>query len=170
MKVLQLIDSLEAGGAERVAVTYANKLASVIDGSFLCTTRKEGILKDTIDDEVEYSYLERKKVLDLKALFKVRAIIKDNSIDIVHVHTTSYFFATLLKLIYPKLTLIWHEHQGNRVSSSRSSNKMLYLCSFFFQKIITVNKELKTWCLENLGTKEVIYLSNFVDVHDFEYR
>jgi len=168
MKVLQLIDSLEAGGAERVAVTYANKLASVIDGSFLCATRKEGILKDTIDSKVRYTFLERKRTLDMKALFKIRAIVKENKIDIVHAHTTSYFFATLLKLTYPKLTLIWHEHQGNRIASSRSSNKMLYLCSYFFQKIIAVNNELKNWCSENLATKEVVYLSNFVDAHDFE--
>ncbi len=38
MKVLQLIDSLHAGGAERVAVNYANALASRVEKSFLCAT------------------------------------------------------------------------------------------------------------------------------------
>jgi hypothetical protein len=31
MRVLQIIDSLEAGGAERMAVNYANALANEID-------------------------------------------------------------------------------------------------------------------------------------------
>ena len=31
MRILQLIDSLEAGGAERMAVNYANALAKQID-------------------------------------------------------------------------------------------------------------------------------------------
>ena len=40
MRVLQLIDSLDAGGAERVAVTYANTLCEYIDASYICVTRK----------------------------------------------------------------------------------------------------------------------------------
>jgi hypothetical protein len=35
MRVLQIIDSLEAGGAERMAVNYANALANEIDFSAL---------------------------------------------------------------------------------------------------------------------------------------
>ena len=45
MRVLQLIDCLRSGGAERMSVTYANALAKRIEGSFLCCTRKEGLLK-----------------------------------------------------------------------------------------------------------------------------
>lgn len=44
MRILQLIDSLEAGGAERMAVTYANALVQEIAFSGLVATRKEGPL------------------------------------------------------------------------------------------------------------------------------
>jgi len=50
MRVLQLIDSLDAGGAERVAVNMANTLSKKIDKSFLCATRKEGLLKASISN------------------------------------------------------------------------------------------------------------------------
>lgn len=46
MRIIQLIDSLEAGGAERMAVNFANGLASKADFSGLVCTRKEGLLKN----------------------------------------------------------------------------------------------------------------------------
>jgi hypothetical protein len=53
MRILQLIDSLEAGGAERT-VNYANALADEIDFSGLVSTRKEGSLVNQINSNVEY--------------------------------------------------------------------------------------------------------------------
>ena len=47
MRVLQLIDSLEVGGAERLALNYANALSERITLSALVVTRKEGALKKT---------------------------------------------------------------------------------------------------------------------------
>ena len=48
MGVLQLIDSLEAGGAERMAVNYANALTEKITISALVATRQEGVLKNEL--------------------------------------------------------------------------------------------------------------------------
>ena len=168
MKVLQLIDSLDAGGAERIAVTFANVLASEIEASHLCTTRAEGVLRSEVDSKVMYHFVQKKKTLDFKAAFRLKKYIKANGIDVVHAHTTSYFFASLLKLIYPKIRLYWHTHLGERVNSNRSDNKALYLCSFLFSGIITVNDELRDWCLKNLAAKSVVYLPNFVDIRKYD--
>ena len=59
MKVLQLIDSLATGGAERMAVNLANLLSSHIESSYLCSTRKEGALKNAINLDVKYLFLNR---------------------------------------------------------------------------------------------------------------
>ena len=48
MRIVQLIDSLDAGGAERMAVNYANALSEKITFSGLVATRKEGLLLDKI--------------------------------------------------------------------------------------------------------------------------
>jgi hypothetical protein len=42
VRIIQIIDSLEAGGSERMAISYANALAEQIDFSGLVATRKEG--------------------------------------------------------------------------------------------------------------------------------
>ena len=48
MRIVQLIDSLETGGAEKMAVSYANALSAEIPYSGLIATRKEGVLQKEI--------------------------------------------------------------------------------------------------------------------------
>jgi len=162
MRVLQLIDTLNAGGAERVAVNIANALSLEIDKSFICATRKEGILKENIDKNVEYFFLKKLSALDFKAILKFRKFLKDEKIDIVHAHATSFFLATIMKLLNSNLKIVWHDHYGNRNKASIINNFILKLCSLFFKQIITVNKELELWSEKHLWCSKVVYLPNFV--------
>ncbi|HET8886393.1 MAG TPA: glycosyltransferase [Salinimicrobium sp.] len=162
MKILQIIDSLHAGGAERMAVTYANLLQKKGIDSFLCCTREEGLLKDSIDSGVGYVFLEKKSALDLKAVFRLKKFIADHQIEIVHAHGTSFFTATIQKILRPKLKLVWHDHNGERPSQLKSSNRILFYSSTFFDSIISVNPELQKWAKKNLKTKKNYYLPNFV--------
>src|SRR5690606_7182649 len=98
MRVLQLIDSLRPGGAEKMTVNIANALLPHVEGSFLCCTRKEGMLKNELKPEVGYLFLNKKSSLDPKAILKLIKYIRKNKIDIVHAHSTSFFLAGLLKL------------------------------------------------------------------------
>ena len=68
MKVLQIIDSLKAGGAERMAVNIANVLAKEGHDSHLCVTRKEGLLQQAIDPEVAYLFLNKKGKIGWRAI------------------------------------------------------------------------------------------------------
>jgi glycosyltransferase involved in cell wall biosynthesis len=162
MRVIQLIDSLEAGGAERVALNYANSLNDCIDKSFLCTTRKEGVLKQGIANGVGYLFLQRKRVVDLKAIKTLRHYIRTNKITIMHAHASSFFLAGLVKLSMPSLKLVWHEHYGNRNQVSKFQNLILKIASLLFNKVIVVSEKLKLWSNANLYIKDAIYLPNYV--------
>ena len=70
MRIIQIIDSLEIGGAEKMAVTFANSLSSKVEFSGLVVTRKEGNLKKTIKKEVDYLFLKKKHRFDLFAVFR----------------------------------------------------------------------------------------------------
>ncbi|WP_034261595.1 glycosyltransferase [Altibacter lentus] len=161
MKVLQLIDSLDAGGAERMAVTLANALNRSSHEAFLCTTRKEGLLKETLDPGVAYLFLNKRNAYDVLALKKLVSFIKRHKIEVVHAHSSSYFFASLVKKILPKVRLIWHDHYGDSEHLSARRFKVLKYCSRRFDAIISVNEVLKTWALEHLHCKNVYYLQNF---------
>ena len=167
MRVMQLIDSMDAGGAERIAVTFANSLVDQAEASHLCVTRAEGVLKDQLNPEVLFHFLKKRSTLDLGAVVGLRRYLKLHKIRVIHAHTTSYFFATLVKLSYPKIKLIWHTHLGERVQTNGRHNIVLYVCSLFFSAIITVNEELRSWCSRYLATRNVYYLPNFVQRNKF---
>ena len=95
MRVLQLIDSLDAGGAERIAVNYANALNNDNCTSFLCATRKEGLLKSEIKNLANYFFLEKMTSIDIRALFRLRRFLINNKISILHAHATSYFLSLI---------------------------------------------------------------------------
>jgi len=160
MRVVQLIDSLEAGGAERMAVNIANSLYNEVSFSALVTTRNEGALKKSIHKGVVYSFLGKKSVLDIKSILKFRHFLKVNKIEIIHAHGTSYFFAVLTKIIVPKIKIFWHDHNGNRVNLKKS-NSVLKLVSFLFDGVFTVNEELKDWAKNKLSCKNIHFIPNF---------
>ncbi len=163
MRVLQLIDSLDLGGAERVAVEYANMLSKHIEGSYLCASRFEGKLRSTINAEVLYYFLNRKRTLDFGALKRLCQYIKKEKITIIHAHSTSFFIATLVKIQHPSVRIIWHNHSGASIHLSGIKMKVLRFCSRYFDAIIAVNEDLVVWAKKKLKSKNVIYLPNFVN-------
>lgn len=165
LRILQLIDSLEAGGAERMAVNYANVLVDFIELSALVTTRKQGALKEQLSGEVRYLFLNRKGKIGIGAVLRLRKFVKQHKIDIIHAHSTSFFVAVLVKLLYPRVKIVWHDHHGNRVQKTGITNLVLKYLSFFFDGVLTVNQELEEWSKSNLLTRKVQYFPNFISTH-----
>lgn len=170
MRVLQIIDSLEAGGAERMAVSYANVLVDVIGFSALVATRKEGALLEQMDSKVTYLFLNKKSRLDFGALWRLRSFVILYSITHVHAHSTSFFMALLLKLCCPSLKLIWHYHYGNDKGISNKRLLIFKMIIPFFNGVIAVNQNLKVWIEDKLKYKEVIYLPNFTSSNKAENK
>ena len=168
MKIIQLIDSLDSGGAERMAVNYANALVDEIGFSALVATRKEGVLKNELNPSVCYQYLNRKGIIDLNAILRLRDFCKTHSISIVHAHGSSFFTALLLKFIHYKIRIVWHDHNGDRNSQSRWSNKILWISSNFFAGIIVVNHRIEEWINSKMACGNVIYLPNFTQFSVFQ--
>jgi len=161
MRILQIIDSLEAGGAERMAVNYANALAEKIEFSGIVATRKEGSLLNQIGSNVSYFFLKKKSAFDIQSVLQLRKFVKANKVEIVHAHSTSFFTAFLLKLGCPKIKLIWHDHYGDSEFLSERPSFGLKVILPFFNGIIAVNQHLKNWAEQKIHCKNVIYLPNF---------
>jgi glycosyltransferase involved in cell wall biosynthesis len=156
-----MIDSLDPGGAERMAINFANALSQTIEFSGLVVTRKEGVLKEQIDSKVSYLFLNKKTAIDLQAIFKLRNYIAKNKITIIHAHSSSFFLAVLLKFTLPRIKIIWHDHYGKRIHESKIKNSILVFSSVFFSSIITVNPLLEKWSRKNTLCSKVFFIPNF---------
>ncbi|MBK0370730.1 glycosyltransferase family 4 protein [Flavobacterium agrisoli] len=161
MRIIQLIDSLEAGGAERMALQYATVLAEKVAFSGLVATRQEGELKNEIPDNVAYLFLNKRKTLDWRAVARLRKYVLKNDIAFIHAHSSSYFLAVLVKLTLPKLKIIWHDHYGNSAFLANRPSRILRFCAPFFWGIIAVNQGLKDWSQKKLHFKNTVFLPNF---------
>lgn len=165
MRIAQLIDSLEIGGAERMAVSYANALVKHQGFGALITTRKEGALKNAVDASVDYTFLDKKKTVDFAALFRLKSFCKSHRIEWLQAHSSSYFTAVLLKFIYPSIKIVWHDHNGlseNIRSEKGMKLKVLQFASYFFTGIIAVNSKLLDWASDVLHCDKAIFLQNFI--------
>lgn len=162
MRIVQIIDSLEAGGAERMAVNYANILADKIEFSGLVATRKEGQLVNLINKKVSYLFLKKENKIDFKAIFRLRKYLKKNKIDTVHAHSSSFFTAVLMKFTMLGIKIVWHDHYGSRVKESKKQNRILIFSSLFFHSVFVVNLQLQEWSRKNMNCKNIIFVPNFI--------
>ena len=161
MRILQIIDSLDAGGAEQMAVSYANELVDKVPFTGIVATRREGSLVHQLDSRVSYLFLNKKNKLDFGALFRLRSFVLKNRVTHIHAHSSSFFLAFILKISLPCLKVIWHNHYGNSENLSKKRVFVFKIIIPFFNGVIVVSHNLKRWVMHNLEIKNVIYIGNF---------
>jgi glycosyltransferase involved in cell wall biosynthesis len=164
IKVLQLIDSLNTGGAEMMAVNIANGLSEFGVESHLCVTRKEGHLKNKLNSTVKYLYLHKKSTIDIRAITELKKYIEFNSISIIHAHSSSFFLARIIKLLKTSIKICWHDHYGYSEDIANRKFFILKQFSTHFCHIFSVNKKLENWAEINLKAKGVSFLPNFASL------
>ena len=148
-----------------MSVNYANALTTQIDASFLCCTRQEGLLKKQLSAEVGYLFLNKQRTIDFHALLKLREFLKENKVDLLQAHGTSYFMGVLLKISLPQLKLVWHDHLGERAGKNLKPGLLSHF-SRYFDGIITVTPHLKKWAVKNLHCKKVDFIPNFSSIKE----
>lgn len=164
MKVLQLIDTLDAGGAERMAVTTANMLASHNKISIICATRRGGDLEKNALPNVRVEILHKKRIFDFTAIKLLWILIRKYDIQIIHAHSTSLFMAVLAKLRYPYLRIVWHNHFGNSKAIKGFRLVAYKFLTRFIDVSIALNEELLSWSKRNLHAKRDVIINNFVEL------
>jgi len=156
VNVLHLVDTLEPGGTERVAVNLVNHLSRERFRPFLATTRREGALASEVLPDVGRLSLNRSRTLDLGALRRLVRFVRENGISIVHAHSSSLFLAVLL----PGVRIVWHDHFG-RLGAEERPSWLWGLPARRAAAVVAVSEDLARWSRERLGV-EAVYLPNFI--------
>lgn len=159
---MQLIDSLDLGGSERVALNLANLMPRKRYQSHLCTTRRDGPLADAVRADVGQLCLHRRHLLDLAAIRRLTAYLRQHEIRILHAHGTAIFVAAWAATRAPFPKIVWHDHFGNYLAETRPA--WLYrLLARRVAFVFTVNRPLVEWSRNKLRlpADRVAYLPNF---------
>lgn len=148
-KVLQVIDRLEVGGAERVFLDMTTLLLNknIQVDTMLISGR--GALSTTIDARAGKYFLDRKFKYNLFKLRRCAQIC--DKYQIVHVHMRhTYAYVKLAQLIaFKKFTIIFHDHYGDVAINSAVpfTLKGLFKPSCY----IGVSQQLVDWALQKLN-------------------
>lgn len=164
MRIMQLIDTLRPGGAERMALNYFAALEKRGYESYIVVTREEGLLADQIRNNHTYTFIKKSNALDFLAFYKLKKNIAENKIDLIQAHGSSWFWAVLCKISGSKIKVLWHDHYGDSENLEKRNSRFLKMLSKYFDGVISVNNNLKNWAEHNLNfNKPLINLPNFVN-------
>ena len=121
--VAQVINSLDLGGAERVAVSLSNGLATADCCTHLLITRRTGVLQGELSPEVGFFNAERRKRLDWAALRRLGRYIDENEIQLLHAHDSATSVVLRLALLFARRRPIQivHDHAGQEIENSRAA-------------------------------------------------
>lgn len=162
-KILQIVDSLEIGGTERMSVNIYNSLTSNDIQNYLVVSRRVGPIYNFIEEKKNVTFLNKKSVLDFYAFFKLFKLVANYKPSIIHAHQTSIYWAFIIKLIFPRIIIIWHDHWGFSDLLIDSDRKFIKFLSFLINGVVCVNDKIKNWNTRNLkvNKEHIIYIPNF---------
>jgi glycosyltransferase involved in cell wall biosynthesis len=166
VSVMHLIDTLDAGGAECVAVSMTNALVDSPYAPHLCTTRRDGPLADRLRPAVARLDLQRRRRLDLSAISRLVNYMRANDIRVLHAHSTSLFTAVLAAWHFPQARVIWHDHFGGLID--RRAILPYRLLARRVSAVIAVNERLAAWSRQRLRlpSERVCYIPNFAAIEE----
>lgn len=169
MKVLQVIDTLNVGGAERILVMLANLLHQNKADISVMLLVHDGDLISELNPNIPVFRLERTKRFDTSKMQQYSKVMSD--FDIVHVHLKhNYRYTQLVAKLYKisKPRIVFHDHSHN-LGVSKYSVK--YIKDSLFKSIlkpkyyIGVNQENCYWANTYLRVKKenCYLLENVID-------
>ncbi len=157
--ILHIIESLEFGGAEKVVLQLANGLSSKYNIS-ICITKREGDLIKDVNKNISIYPLNSKEGNDLSIIPSIAKIIKENKIDVVHIHNWGVFIESVLASKYAGVNRIVHTVHGPYISYEVGVANNLkkhfrhfieYILSFFVYKFISVSNAIKSYMIDDIG-------------------
>tara|TARA_A100000171_G_scaffold53138_1_gene77710 strand:- start:13586 stop:14665 length:1080 start_codon:yes stop_codon:yes gene_type:complete len=162
VKILHVINSLVAAGAENLVVTLANEQVKTNDVSVFTFYSEKDVFAEKLDDRIDFKPHKGQNYFSTKKIYTLYKCIKAN--DVIHVHLfPPFYIVAILSLFTRKKTLVFTEH-NTKNSRRRSVLKPLEI--FIYKRysyIICISdgvaRELKAWMgnrINSITIKNVI--------------
>jgi glycosyltransferase involved in cell wall biosynthesis len=163
MKILQVIDRLNVGGAERVLVDLTNILFEKGHAVDVLTLVCPGPLASQLNPGIRLINLDRKNKFSVKKLKEANNICRNY--DVVHTHLRYNFrYLSLARMLYGgHHALLLHDHYGD----IENDESIPFAIRHFARRnkwFIGVSASLTKWAVNKLGLarENVLLLPNIV--------
>jgi L-malate glycosyltransferase len=110
MRILNLIDSVPRGGTETLLFDFAKNVISSNTTSFVVTLGRGAMFDDFINLNINFKHFQRKYPIDLSVIIKIRSLLLNENIDIIHTHSDVVAVHAYLasRFLNKKLVLTFH--------------------------------------------------------------
>lgn len=173
---MHIIETLDAGGAEKVLVDIVNHLPEEFE-SIVCCLKTSGIMAHRfVKNNLKIIELNKRNGNDFKLVFKLRHLLVKHEIDVVHAHNWNTFCESILACILSKGSKrIIHTIHGYHFDypnslygqfKKRIRHFIEKLLSFRSYKICTVSNEIKRYIENEIQIKgsKIEVVLNGIDV------
>lgn len=162
MKILQVIDTLNIGGGERVFIDICNLLKESNENVEVLYLLTSGELHKDLNFDIPFRILNRNNKWSFSKMYECSLILKEN--DIIHCHFRHvYKYIALVSLIFRvKSKIILHDHYGS--IDLNKSIPFLFNNLIKPKKYIGVSNSLYDWAISYLkvNKKCVFVLQNII--------
>ncbi|NQY86758.1 MAG: glycosyltransferase [Colwellia sp.] len=162
--IMHITFDMRIGGTEMV-------IKNIIDGSdtnlftmaILCIESPLGpFAEDLKKDNIRFFELNRQPGFDINLIKKIRSLIKDNKVDIIHCHQYTPWVYGVIAAAFSKTKVIFTEHGRFYPDSSTWKRKLINpILNMFTDQVTAISKATKQALIEfeNIPDKsiEVIY-------------
>jgi len=105
---------------------------------------------------------------DVKAIFKLRTILREKDVEIAHAHGYKSIIFVFLATRFTKIKLVTTLHGWVEYSLKlKLYNLLAKICLFFFDRIITVSGKLLEETKHYVGAQKVVEIRNAIDFKRF---
>lgn len=146
MKILQVIDQLNIGGAERVVLDMSNILCDHHEDVTLLSIRGIGALNEYLNKRIKFIALERQSKFSFAEMKRFVDIA--NNYDIIHVHMRhTMVYVAVASLFKPSLRkrIVFHDHYGDINIDKACPMPLRYSLKHCITAYIGVSRQLVDW-------------------------
>lgn len=159
IKVLQVVNSLDIGGLEKVVLNLIkeNATSEKIEMCLLCLEER-GALHAELPPGIKHFQMHKTRVRQLYLIYKFYSIILKEKISVIHAHNYApLFFSVIVKIfLLGRVKIIYTEHNQIYNISRKHYRRFPYLLKFV-DEIITVSKNLQEYFNEHkLGKNSTV--------------
>jgi glycosyltransferase involved in cell wall biosynthesis len=173
VKKLQLITGLGVGGAERVVVELTSEMIkNGYDVDVVSLNDDVSLLKQYPDINFDLSSLGMTKTINsfFKTLYRLNSIVRKNNVGLIHAHMFhSLVFSLLIKLLNPKVNVVFTSHNFGGFSSFRSSFIRITRKYRKADIIFSVNQHITLNSLNSMVIKNSVNIPNAFSVDAYNF-